>query len=95
MGYYTIYIGLAAGCFTALASLPQLLKLWRDKDTKSLSVTTLWVLVAGLGLWVVYGSLLGDLPIVLTNGFSLLVNLLVLVTIAHCRKKQNQDKNSA
>ncbi len=73
-----IVIGTAAGVLTAVSMLPQLVKMIRNKKAEDVSVGMLVVLVAGICLWIYYGALKKDLPVLLTNCFSVLVNLLLL-----------------
>jgi MtN3 and saliva related transmembrane protein len=69
-----LYIGTAAGILTSVSMIPQLIKLIRDKNSENISVGTLIILVIGLGCWVWYGILKNDIPLIVTNGFSVLVN---------------------
>jgi MtN3 and saliva related transmembrane protein len=73
------FVGLAAGICTAISLLPQLVKLIRTKKAEDLSLFYLTILFVGLGLWVWYGVLKNDLPIILTNCVSLCINAVVLV----------------
>jgi len=73
------FIGLAAGILTATSMLPQLIKLLREKQAEDISVFMLCVLLAGLALWVAYGFMKNDLPLILTNCCALLINTLVLI----------------
>lgn len=78
-GSVTQYFGIAAGVCTSISLLPQLIKIIREKKANDLSYGTLAVLITGLALWVVYGILKGDYPIIVTNSFSVLVNLAVII----------------
>lgn len=78
MTYETI-IGIAAGTFTSAAMLPQLIKVIKTKETADLSITMICVLIAGVSLWVYYGFLQNEIPIILSNAFSVLVNLTLLI----------------
>jgi MtN3 and saliva related transmembrane protein len=73
-----IIIGTAAGVFTAVSMLPQLIKLIKEKKAQDISIVMLLILFCGLGLWIWYGIIKKDLPIILTNAFSLLVNIAVI-----------------
>jgi len=73
-----ISIGLLAGVLSALSMLPQVIKTLKEKKAEDVSLVMLIVLITGLALWVFYGALKHDLPIILTNGFSLLLNLCML-----------------
>lgn len=71
-------IGLSAGLLTSTAMVPQLTKVLKTRDTENLSVAMILVLIAGVGLWTYYGILKNELPIILSNGFSVLINLALL-----------------
>ena len=75
---YSLYIGIGAGIFTALSLLPQLFKIVKEKKADDISFFMLFILLLGLGGWIWYGILKNDYPIIITNGFSLLVNLLII-----------------
>ncbi|HKL16640.1 MAG TPA: SemiSWEET transporter, partial [Balneolaceae bacterium] len=65
MDSFTI-IGLAAGFCTTLAFLPQALKTWRSKSAKDLSLGMYLIFCTGVALWLTYGILISDLPIIIT-----------------------------
>ena len=75
----TQWFGIAAGVMTAVSMLPQLIKIIKEKKADDVSVIMLMVLIIGLGLWVVYGFLREDWPLIVTNSFSFLLNLVVLM----------------
>lgn len=75
----TQWIGIIAGIFTSSSMLPQLIKIIKEKKAQEVSVLMLVVLLLGVGLWVVYGFIKNDMPIIVTNCFSVLVNLLTLI----------------
>ena len=80
-------IGLTAGVFTASSLLPQFLKIIKEKKAEDLSVPMLFILLTGVSLWIYYGTLKDDLPIILTNSFSVCLNILILVFRFKYRKK--------
>ena len=67
-------IGIIAGVLTSVSMLPQLIKVIREKKVDALSPVALSVLILGVALWTCYGILKHELPIALTNGFSVIVN---------------------
>lgn len=75
---FTAYIGIFAGVCTAVSLLPQLVKMIREKKADDISYFMLFILLAGLAAWVWYGVLRKDYPIIITNSFSFLTNLLVI-----------------
>ena len=79
MSDYSLYIGIGAGVFTAISLLPQLFKIIKEKKADDISYFMLFILLAGLCGWIWYGLLKKDYPLIITNSFSLLVNLLIIV----------------
>lgn len=76
---WTQVIGLFAGICTSSSLLPQLIKTIRKKEAEDISKLMLFVLMTGVATWIVYGILRDDMPIILTNSFSLLLNITMLV----------------
>lgn len=70
---------LAAGC-TTLAFLPQVLKVWRTRSARDISLAMYVVFCAGVGLWLAYGILIGSRPLLTANGvtFALAASVLVM-----------------
>lgn len=64
-------IGFCAGALTTIAFAPQVARTWRLGGDQ-LSWTMLALFASGLGLWFVYGWVLGAAPIMLANGLTLL-----------------------
>lgn len=85
----TKIVGIAAGIFTGTSMLPQLIKMFKEKKASQVSVFMLLILITGLSLWVWYGFLKEDWPIIVTNLFSLVVNL----TMIFLRYKYRNNKN--
>ena len=71
-------IGIIAGVFTSVSLLPQLIKIVKEKKVEELSVGMFVSLMIGLVLWIIYGVLRKDSPIVITNAFSVSLNILIL-----------------
>ena len=82
MNNYSQYVGIVAGILTGVSLLPQLIKIIKEKKASSISFGMLAVLLAGLCGWIVYGVLKKDYPIIVTNSFSLLTNIIIVVFTA-------------
>jgi len=80
-------LGLIAGGITSVAMLPQLFKILKEKNAEDLSLWMILVLISGLSLWVWYGILKDELPIILSNAFAVLVNICLLICYFIYRKK--------
>lgn len=72
-------IGFAAGVLTTGAFLPQVIKPWRTRSTKDLSLPMWTALFIGIVLWVIYGIMTDDLPLIVANSVTLSLATIVLV----------------
>lgn len=77
MESYTL-IGLAAGFCTTIAFLPQVIKTWKSRSARDLSLGMYSIFCTGVALWLTYGLLISDLPIILTNMATLILALSIL-----------------
>lgn len=71
-------IGIAAGICTASSLLPQVIKTIKTKEAEEVALGMLLTLMAGLILWIIYGWMRKDIPIIATNCFSLLLNAVMI-----------------
>ena len=71
-------LGLVAGCCSTAAFVPQVLKIWREGDTRAISLRMYVMRVAGFVLWLGYGFALGSVPLVVFNVLNLLLGGTVL-----------------
>ena len=74
-----LIIGIAAGTLTAISAVPQIFKVLKTKQVDHVSPFMFVILALGNGAWVWYGLLLADLPIVITNAFSFVMDITMLV----------------
>lgn len=63
----TTLIGLLAATCTTGSFLPQVIRAWRTRSTRDVSALMFVLLVTGNALWLLYGALIGDLPLVVAN----------------------------
>ena len=59
-------VGTIAGVCSTSSFIPQVIKVWRDKDTEAISKKMYVVTVTAFSLWIVYG-LIGSMPIIVFN----------------------------
>lgn len=74
----TQVVGIIASVLSAVSMLPQLIKILKEKDAENVSMLMLSVLLAGLAMWIYYGVLIKDPIIIISNSFSVLLNLVLL-----------------
>ena len=73
-----IAIGLAAAFCTTIAFLPQVIQTWRTRSTKDISLAMFLVFTTGIFLWLIYGLILRDLPLIAANGVTFVLSATIL-----------------
>jgi MtN3 and saliva related transmembrane protein len=66
-------VGYAAGLLTTFAFVPQAWHIWRTRSARDISLHTFSVFTLGVALWLGYGLLKGEWPIVLWNAITLAI----------------------
>ena len=83
MGFTTI-LGLAAGTLTTVAVVPQVIKAARTRNTRDLSLAMFLTSDVGVLLWLAYGILLGEVPIIVANAVTAsLLSAIVFLKLKH------------
>jgi MtN3 and saliva related transmembrane protein len=60
-------IGLLAAALTVISFFPQLMKVWKTKSTKDISLGMFSIFSFAVFLWFVYGMLIGNAPVIIAN----------------------------
>ncbi len=76
---FTTAVGLTAGVISTLAFVPQLIKTWKSKSAHDLSWSMLFILCTGITLWLVYGLVISDVPVIAANAVLLVLVSVILV----------------
>ncbi len=71
-------IGFIAGFCTTISLLPQIVKIFRTKHARDVSMSMYVVLVIGVACWLVYGIFLQEIPLILANGVTLMLCLIII-----------------
>jgi MtN3 and saliva related transmembrane protein len=74
----TFIIGMLAGTITTVSFIPQLLQILRTKHTKDISLAMYLVFSLGVFLWLVYGILAVQWPVIIANAVSFVLLLAIL-----------------
>jgi MtN3 and saliva related transmembrane protein len=73
-----IIVGYIAGTLTTISFVPQVMRAWKLKETRDISLAMLLLFAAGVLLWTIYGVWTGSLPIIAANIITFLLILLLL-----------------
>lgn len=72
------FVGWIAAALTTLSFLPQAIKTVKDKNTSGISLGMYSMFTAGVFLWLVYGLIVGDFPIILANFITFIFAAIIL-----------------
>ncbi|HPN54495.1 MAG TPA: SemiSWEET family transporter [Candidatus Moranbacteria bacterium] len=72
-------VGYLAGATTAIAILPQVIKSWKTKSTKDISLLWTLIYLFSMLLWVTYGFLLKEIPMIVTLSIETFLYIILLV----------------
>ena len=71
-------LGLAAAFCTTFAFLPQAIKVIRTRNTKDLSLSMYTIMTLGILLWLIYGVLSSDIPLIAANTITFIFSAIIL-----------------
>ena len=71
-------VGFIAGTLSTCSFLPQVIKVWKTKSTRDISLTTFIFYCAAMLMWLTYGILSGSKPIIVTNSIVSVLSFIIL-----------------
>ncbi|MBD3380516.1 MAG: hypothetical protein GF408_08675 [Candidatus Omnitrophica bacterium] len=80
-------IGVVAGICTTISFVPQIIKMFRTKNVRDISLIMYVILTTGIFLWLVYGIFIEEFPIIFANLVGFLLCLSVIVMKIKYRKR--------
>lgn len=72
-------LGSIAGFCTTIAFVPQVLKVWRSRSARDISLGMYLLFTFGLVCWLVYGLMVMSWPIIIANVVTLFLAALILI----------------
>lgn len=75
---FVTMLGLFAACLTTGAFVPQVIKTWKTGSANDLSLGMFSMLFLGTICWLIYGFLIGDLPIIVANSIVVFLSSIIL-----------------
>jgi MtN3 and saliva related transmembrane protein len=71
-------LGMSAGTISSITFLPQVIKTWKSKSAKDISLWMFLLVTLSVIMWLVYGILIKSVPIIYTNSMVLMMSLIML-----------------
>ncbi|MBX3043447.1 MAG: SemiSWEET transporter [Candidatus Kapabacteria bacterium] len=78
MDVVSIYGYLGATC-TTVSFIPQIIKILKEKEAKDISIGMYLIFTFGVMMWLVYGILLNEYPIIIANTLTLSFAVTILI----------------
>ena len=94
MEYFHLF-GYAAAVLTTVAFLPQVIKTWKQKSAKDISLGMYIIFISGVTCWFIYGVLLENLPMILANVVTLILAGFVLYFKLTYDKNEKEHGNNS
>tara|TARA_Y100001960_G_scaffold274739_1_gene303877 strand:- start:1540 stop:1827 length:288 start_codon:yes stop_codon:yes gene_type:complete len=83
------FIGLLAGLLGIIAWVPQIYRIWFKKRADGISLPTFLVITTALILWLIYGIAVSSFSLIISNIFTLIMILFVLIGAWKVQKETN------
>jgi MtN3 and saliva related transmembrane protein len=71
-------LGYVAGSCTTFSFLPQVFRTWHTRSCHDLSWGMLLIFASGILLWLIFGILIQEMPIILANGVTFFLVMLIV-----------------
>lgn len=88
-------IGFVAAVSTTVSFVPQVVQSYRSRDVSGISLGMYSFFTFGVGLWLVYGLMTHDLPVIIANALTLVLALSILGLKMASLKKAAQQPDAA
>jgi MtN3 and saliva related transmembrane protein len=79
------FVGYIAALFTTFSSVPQIIRVYRLKESRDISLWTVSSLSAGVFLWAIHGIIIGDSPVITANVVSLCLSIFLISLVVKYR----------
>lgn len=83
-------VGILAPIFSCSQFIPQMLKAYRTKSVKDLSIHTIWMIIITQILWFIHAYYVSDIPLLITATINFFINCIILY---FCLNYKKQYKN--
>jgi MtN3 and saliva related transmembrane protein len=85
----TQYLGFVAGIFTTFCYIPQLMRVFRLKSAREISALYTVLILSGTGIWLIYGILINNPPLIVWNAIAFIfLSLLLTAKFLYGRNKE-------
>ena len=76
---FVTVIGMIAAALTTGAFVPQVIKTWKTRQTKDISLAMFIAFSAGVFMWLVYGLMINSAPVIIANLVTFILAVVILL----------------
>ncbi|MDI6776072.1 MAG: SemiSWEET transporter [Syntrophales bacterium] len=87
MDLFINMVGLLAALLSTISMVPQVVKIYKTKNTKDLSLMTFVILSSAIFLWFIYGLLIRAFPIIIGNAIGFILTAFIVMMKIKMDKK--------
>lgn len=88
-------LGMTAGSISAITFLPQVIKTWKTKSADDISLLMFTFATISVIMWLIYGIILKDIPIIYTNSLVLICSVIMLYFKFKFSSKKDKEVKKA
>jgi MtN3 and saliva related transmembrane protein len=85
---FVTLIGFIAACVSTTSMFPQIAKVWRTKSVKDISLGMFLIMTISVSIWLTYGLLSYNLPIIASNSI-VFAQVITMLMFKHKFSQQN------
>ena len=86
------FVTIIVGPLLWAATVPQIYKIWKNKSSKDVSLATTVFYLFGVSVWLVYGFLISDFPLIIGNAVGVVMLTLLVLAWFKFRYGENNAK---
>ena len=75
----SFYVGISAGVLCTISFVPQVVKMYRSRNARDVSLLTFCIFSLGVTLWLLYGIMIREWPVIFANAGTLSLALTILI----------------
>ena len=72
-------LGFIAGTITTISFVPQVIRVYRNKSGRDVSAWMMLLLATGTLLWLIYGIMIGGVPIIAANAVTFMLVVVIFI----------------
>lgn len=73
------FLGSTGAVLSVVTYLPQVVQLWRTRSAADISMPMLLLLTTGVAVWLGFGLVIKDVPLIVTNGLILTMSVIMII----------------